>query len=156
MFFGVGKLLQPQQEVSLCQRNHSEPGEVTTEYFLTVFSHIFGPCQSWSPWVDGLTPNPHGSHRRTCKDQNPSKHEDFLLLLAVFGYTGTSFSFLPSRKDLNCSSSCGESDHRGLLIPRLRFCLRFFSFLLQLTGVPLNVSIRLQLNLYMKRVSGIT
>ncbi|MEQ2166281.1 hypothetical protein GOODEAATRI_026257 [Goodea atripinnis] len=29
-------------------------------------------------------------------------------------------------------------------------------FSLQLTGVPLNVSIRLQLNLYMKRVSGIT
>lgn len=56
MFFGVGKLLQPQQEVSLCQRNHSEPGEVTTEYFLTVFSHIFGPCQfsrgvlGWMDW----------------------------------------------------------------------------------------------------------
>lgn len=27
---------------------------------------------------------------------------------------------------------------------------------LQLTGVPLNVSIRLQLNLYMKKVSAIT
>lgn len=34
--FGVGKLLQPQQEVSLGQRN--QPGEVITEeeYFVTV------------------------------------------------------------------------------------------------------------------------
>lgn len=70
--------------------------------------------------------------------------EDILLLFPVFGYMGTFFHY---------RLGVSEVDMKPLYIPPCDLLLMCF---FQQTGVPLNVSIRLQLNLYMKKVAGIT